>query len=193
MAGAWMGLAVKTDGAAVAAGAMADSLIRAKAEAVDGVRYQEGWVMGTATTVKVFIDVFIGMWSFILAAIWCTRIEGKPGGKVPLAEIWERFPKFVFGYMITFLAVLLIALSAPASRTEPRPRWARPAFPQHFLLDDVLFDWRGVEFQKAVGRGDWQVGGRLCRLPVRVHHLDRASDLLAVLPWRKTTNYLRLI
>src|SRR5208283_6220540 len=58
VAGAWMGLAVKTDGAAVAAGAMADSLIRAKAQAVDGTRYEEGWIMGTATTVKVFIDVF---------------------------------------------------------------------------------------------------------------------------------------
>jgi uncharacterized membrane protein YadS len=113
VAGAWMGLAVKTDGAAVAAGAMADSLIRAKAQAVDGVHYQEGWIMGAATTVKVFIDVFIGIWSCILAAIWCTKIEGKPGNKVPLAAIWERFPKFVFGYIATFLAVLLIALFAP--------------------------------------------------------------------------------
>ena len=114
VAGAWMGLAVKTDGAAVAAGTMADSLIRAKAQAADGVSYQEDWIMGTATTVKVFIDVFIGIWSCILAAIWCTQIEGKPGGKVPFAEIWERFPKFVFGYLITFLAVLLIVLFAPS-------------------------------------------------------------------------------
>ena len=38
----------------------------------------------------------------------------RPGDKVRLAEIWERFPKFVFGYMITFLAVLLIALFAPS-------------------------------------------------------------------------------
>ena len=115
VAGAWMGLAVKTDGAAVAAGTMADSLIRAKAQAADGVNYQEDWIMGTATTVKVFIDVFIGIWSCILAAIWCIKIEAKPGGKVPFADIWERFPKFVFGYLITFLAVLLLALFAPSS------------------------------------------------------------------------------
>jgi len=118
VAGAWMGLAVKTDGAAVAAGAVTDSLIRAKAEAVDGVRYKEGWIMGTATTVKVFIDVFIGIWSCILAAIWCTKIDGKPGAKVPLAEIWARFPKFVFGYLITFLVVLLLALLAPSSTEQ---------------------------------------------------------------------------
>jgi len=114
VAGAWMGLAVKTDGAAVAAGAMADSLIRAKAKAEDGVNYEKDWIMGTATTVKVFIDVFIGIWSCILAAIWCTKIEGKPGGTIPFSDIWERFPKFVFGYLITFLAVLLLALFAPS-------------------------------------------------------------------------------
>ena len=53
------------------------------------------------------------MWSFILAVIWCTKIEGKPGDKVRLVEIWQRFPKFVIGYMITFLAVVLIGVSAP--------------------------------------------------------------------------------
>ena len=114
VAGAWMGLAVKTDGAAVAAGAIADSLIRAKAMAADGVCYQEGWVMNVATTVKVFIDTFIGVWAFVLAVIWSTRIDHKPGVKVHVAEIWERFPKFVIGYMFTFLTVLLIALLAPS-------------------------------------------------------------------------------
>lgn len=114
VAGAWMGLAVKTDGAAVASGAIADSLIRAKALAVDGVSYQEGWIMGAATTVKVFIDVFIGVWAFILAGIWCTRIEGKPGQKVPISQIWQRFPKFVLGYMATFAAILLIVWQTPS-------------------------------------------------------------------------------
>ncbi|MBI2954642.1 MAG: putative sulfate exporter family transporter [Chloroflexi bacterium] len=39
VAGAWMGLAVKTDGAAVASGAITDSLIRAKALAAQGIAY----------------------------------------------------------------------------------------------------------------------------------------------------------
>jgi len=113
VAGAWMGLAVKTDGAAVASGAIADSLICAKA-AASGVRYEPGWIMGAAATVKVFIDVFIGVWAFVLAVIWCTTIEGTPGQGVPVGQIWQRFPKFVIGYMVTFLAVLLIA--APIAR-----------------------------------------------------------------------------
>jgi uncharacterized membrane protein YadS len=79
VAGAWMGLAVKTDGAAVASGAIVDALIRAKALAADGVNYKEGWILMTATTVKIFIDVFIGIWAFILAFIWCSVIECKPG------------------------------------------------------------------------------------------------------------------
>jgi len=114
VAGAWMGLAVKTDGAAVASGTITDSLIRARALEDAGVTYQEGWMTMTATTVKVFIDVFIGVWSFILAVIWCTRIENRSGEKVRAIEIWERFPKFVLGYALTFLVLLLFCLNSPA-------------------------------------------------------------------------------
>ncbi len=114
VAGAWMGLAVKTDGAAVASGAVADSLIRAKALAAEGINYKEGWIMGAATTVKVFIDVFIGIWAFILAIIWCSVIECKPGEKVRPGQIWDRFPKFVIGYVLTFLVILYIGVTAPA-------------------------------------------------------------------------------
>ncbi len=114
VAGGWMGLAVKTDGAAVASGAITDALIRAKALAVQGVRYQEGWIVGTATTVKIFIDIFIGVWAFILAVIWTSVIDRRPGERVSPGQIWERFPKFVIGYVLTFLVVLLIGLGAPA-------------------------------------------------------------------------------
>ena len=112
VAGAWMALAVKTDGAAVASGAIVDSLIRAKALAVQGINYKEGWMLMTATTVKVFIDVFIGVWAFILAVIWCTKIECT-GGRIKAIEIWERFPKFVIGYVVTFLIMLFACLKAP--------------------------------------------------------------------------------
>jgi len=110
VAGAWMGLAVKTDGAAVASGAIADSLIRAKALAVQGVDYKEGWILMTATTTKMFIDIFIGIWSFVLAVIWCAKIDCKEGDKVRLSEIWPRFPKFVLGYVLTFALLLTVCL-----------------------------------------------------------------------------------
>ena len=115
VAGAWMGLAVKTDGAAIASGAITDSLIRAKLLAETGVAYKEGWVTMTATTIKVFIDVFIGIWSFILAIIWCTRIEPAAGHKVRAVEIWQRFPKFILGYVLTFAILIAYCLSAKAN------------------------------------------------------------------------------
>lgn len=113
VAGAWMGLAVKTDGAAVASGAIAESLILAKAGAEQGVQYQPGWIMATTTTVKVFIDVFIAIWAFILAWIWSAKINQTPGEKVRASQIWERFPKFILGYVGTFVAVLLLAIFLP--------------------------------------------------------------------------------
>ncbi len=114
VAGAWMGLAVKTDGAAVASGAITDALIRAKALAEIGVDYKEGWIVMTTTTVKVFIDVFIGIWAFILAIIWCSKFDKtKSGEKVRVKEIWDRFPKFVLGYIFTFLVFLAICLAIP--------------------------------------------------------------------------------
>jgi uncharacterized membrane protein YadS len=115
VAGAWMGLAVKSDGGAIASGAITDALIRAKTMDVTGVNYAEGWVTMTATTVKMFIDIFIGVWSFLLAIIWATKIDIKEGQKVRAVEIWHRFPKFVIGYGLTL--VLLLAICWPAART----------------------------------------------------------------------------
>ena len=114
VAGAWMGLAVKTDGAAVASGAVTDALIRAQALATHGVRYQEGWIMNTAAAIKVFIDVFIGVWAFILAVIWSTKIDRREGDPVRAAEIWQRFPKFVLGYMLTFAVGLTLGWAVPS-------------------------------------------------------------------------------
>ena len=114
VAGAFMGLAVKTDGAAVAAGAITEALIRAKASSVQGLNYQPGWIMGASATVKVFIDAFIGVWAFLLAWIWSAKIKGHAGTRVRLREIWDRFPKFILGYLGTFLIALGIGISSPA-------------------------------------------------------------------------------
>jgi uncharacterized membrane protein YadS len=114
VAGAWMGLSVKTDGAAVASGAITDALIRAKAQAVQGVTYKDGWMLMTTTTTKMFIDVFIGIWAFILAAIWCSKIEPSGGRRIGLRSICERFPKFVLGYFFTFVLLLAGILLWPS-------------------------------------------------------------------------------
>lgn len=122
VAAAWMGLAVKTDGAAVAAGGIAEALILSKA-AAEGVYYEPGWLIGTTTTVKVFIDVFIGVWAFVLAFIWTNYIDVAKGGeKAKVGEIWQRFPKFIVGFVIAFAVCFAIAASAgPETRAVLTP------------------------------------------------------------------------
>src|SRR5437773_1174630 len=111
VAGAWMGLAVKTDGAAVASGGITEALILSAA-AAEGVNYAKGWILGTTTTVKIFIDIFIGIWAFILAWIWTTRIEVREGDRARVGEIWLRFPKFILGYLVTFAIILVLGVGA---------------------------------------------------------------------------------
>ncbi len=119
VAGAWMGLAVKSDGGAVASGAITDSLVRARALSELGVQYEEGWILMVTTTTKVFIDIFIGVWAFILAVIWSVyRIDkngasSQAGSKVSPGEIWDRFPKFIIGFVLTFFILFFIGLGNP--------------------------------------------------------------------------------
>ena len=121
VAGAWMGLAVKTDGAAVAAGGITESLILAK-NAAEGVHYQPGWILGTAATVKVFIDIFIGIWAFVLGYIWTNHINVTPdSNKAKAREIWQRFPKFIIGFVVTFIVGLYLALGTPADVAKNVP------------------------------------------------------------------------
>ena len=111
VAGAWMGLAVKTDGAALASGGITEALILSNA-AAQGINYQKGWMLGTTATIKVFIDIFIGIWAFILAYIWTRHLNVREGDKARAVEIWERFPKFILGYVVTFVIILVLAIGA---------------------------------------------------------------------------------
>ncbi len=112
VAAGWMGLAVKTDGAAFSSGEITAALYYPDEN--DPARK---WMALTTTTVKVFIDVFIGVWAVILSVIWSWKIDKQEGQSqrrgLPLREIWERFPKFVFGYALTFGAFLAVGLSRP--------------------------------------------------------------------------------
>jgi uncharacterized membrane protein YadS len=132
VAGAWMGLAVKTDGAAVAGGGITESLILAKA-AAEGVKYQPGWILATTATVKVFIDIFIGIWAFVLGYIWTNHIDRRAGKAKP-SEIWERFPKFILGFVVVFAVSLWLAVG-----TTPEIAKALPAAAGEANVFRVIF------------------------------------------------------
>ena len=62
---------------------------------------------------KIFIDIFIGIWAFILGYIWTNHID-KGQDRAKPGEIWQRFPKFILGFVLTFLIGLYLALATPA-------------------------------------------------------------------------------
>ena len=113
--GAAMGMTVKTDGADAAAGAILDELMRAQAASFDEpIFWEEGWILTAAIMTKIWIDMFIGLWAFVLAIIWVYKVERQPGqSKVGASEIWFRFPKFVLGYIICWFAYVAIAAIWP--------------------------------------------------------------------------------
>lgn len=156
VAGAWIGLAIKTDGAAVAGGGITESLVLAKA-AAEGIRYQPGWIIATTTTVKIFIDIFIGIWAFILGYIWTNHIDKGPD-KAKASEIWERFPKFILGFILVFAISLWLALGTSPEIAKALPAAAGEAntfrvifFILTFFSIGVLSDFRKL-WQQGFGK-----------------------------------------
>ena len=113
VAGGWMGLAVKSDGGAIASGAITESLILSKMAGL-GTKWEPGWIVMVTTTVKIFIDMFIGGWALVLAYIWTAKFDKTRGERtMTWSDVMDRFPRFVLGYLGTFLILLFFCLSSP--------------------------------------------------------------------------------
>ena len=187
VAAAWMGLAVKTDGAAVAAGGITQSLIQAKA-AAEGINYQPGWMLAVTATVKVFIDVFIGVWAFMLAYIWTNHINPRPGARRRgRPRSGQRFPKFILGFVVTFPIALALALGTAAGRLAScRGDRRSQCLARHLFRADLFLDRRHVGLPPTVAGRLGQTGRGLCRVAVRLRRLGRVRHILAVLRRRQT-------
>ena len=113
--------------------------------------------VAVTATVKVFIDVFIGIWAFVLAWIWSVKINPAPGEKVRLTAIWERFPKFILGYAATFAGVLAIGLFAPALVPKAKAAMAQAGvfrgifFVMTFFTIGLVSDFRKL-WEEGIGR-----------------------------------------
>ncbi len=162
VAAAWIGLAIKTDGAAVAGGGVTESLILAK-NAAEGVVFQPGWLVGTTAAVKVFIDIFIGVWAFVLGYIWTNHVN-RAGDAARVSEIWARFPKFVIGFVATFAVGLALALGLPKDLAAKLPAAVGEANAYRTIFFILTFFSIGVlsDFRKL-----WRDGfGRLAAVYV---------------------------
>lgn len=111
--GAATGMTVKTDGADAAAGAILDEMMVAKHYRETGELWQSDYILSAAILTKIWIDVFIGVWAFVLSALWLYKVESRPGERVAASEIWFRFPKFVLGYFIAWFTYIIIATVWP--------------------------------------------------------------------------------
>ncbi len=109
VAGAWIGSSEFADAAGItAASAFGDQGLAA------------------FTLVKVVgRDIFIGIWSLVLAIIAITywdrhdaEAAGAPRPKVDVAQVWHRFPKFVLGFFVGSLVLTLLIVLAGATASK---------------------------------------------------------------------------
>ncbi|MRR23666.1 putative sulfate exporter family transporter, partial [bacterium] len=86
--GAWLGGTIDTTGAVVAAGTISGET---------GLKY--------ATIVKFSQNVLLGLAAFAISIFWAYRSRGsaEKGQHVPARIIWDRFPKFVLGFILASL------------------------------------------------------------------------------------------
>jgi uncharacterized membrane protein YadS len=154
--GAALGMTVKTDGADAAAGALLDELMIARNLQLTGVQWQAGWILAAALLTKIWIDVFIGIWAFLLALLWVYKVEQRSGAvAISPMEIWFRFPKFVIGYFAAWLSYLAIAAAWPEQGEALAAGTAAVQSPMRTLLFMLTFVAMGAitDFSKLRGMG----------------------------------------
>jgi uncharacterized integral membrane protein (TIGR00698 family) len=101
VAGAWLGGTLDTSAAVVAAGEMLGDAGR-----------------DSAVVVKLSQNALIGLAAFLLTVWWAMRNQSQGRPEASLRVIWERFPKFVFGFLVASL--LFSFLLSPEAVTATR-------------------------------------------------------------------------
>jgi uncharacterized integral membrane protein (TIGR00698 family) len=80
--GAWLGGTIDTTGAVVAAGTLAGEA-----------------ALKVSTIVKFSQNVLLGLAAFAISIYWAYSKKTKSNESISLSIIWERFPKFVLGFI----------------------------------------------------------------------------------------------
>lgn len=99
--GAWLGGTLDTSGSVVAAGA----LISERA-------------MKAGVIVKFSQNVLIGVAAFLLSLWWSYRAGATTGERPGVRTIWERFPKFVLGFLAASVLFSFVLNPAIVSETK---------------------------------------------------------------------------
>jgi uncharacterized membrane protein YadS len=99
--GAWLGGTLDTTGSVVAAGALISET-----------------AMKIGTIVKFSQNVLIGFAAFFLSVWWTMRKPTEGQERPTAAVIWERFPKFVLGFIVASLVFSLLVDAATVKATK---------------------------------------------------------------------------
>jgi uncharacterized integral membrane protein (TIGR00698 family) len=116
VAGAWLGGTLDTSASVVAAGALISDA-----------------AMKTGVIVKFSQNALIGVAAFALAIWWALRQGAQSGERPSAAVIWERFPKFVIGFVVasaifSFLLPPEIVSGTRSALNDVRTWWFALAF-----------------------------------------------------------------
>jgi uncharacterized membrane protein YadS len=109
-AGAWIGTSEFADAAGIAAAQAYGDTARNSGGAIAGA--PDAAVQAFTLMKIVGRDIWIGIWAFALAWVATTRWNRSENGvqaQANVREIWTRFPKFVFGFVLASVLVTWIA------------------------------------------------------------------------------------
>ncbi|HTC51437.1 MAG TPA: putative sulfate exporter family transporter [Steroidobacteraceae bacterium] len=112
-----LGLAAGVAGAWIGTSELADATGLAAAQAYGGFAGKVAGIAGNPddavnafTLMKVIgRDIWIGVWCFVLSIIAVTRWQSQGAQKASVAQIWQRFPKFVIGFLLASLIITLVS------------------------------------------------------------------------------------
>ncbi|MEW5826020.1 MAG: putative sulfate exporter family transporter [Candidatus Bipolaricaulota bacterium] len=108
VAGAWFGGNIDTTAAVVGAGTL------------HGAAAQE-----VASVVKMAQNALIGVAAFLLATYFVVKVERKPSERPSAVMIWDRFPKFILGFvLVSVLASIGVLSGGAVSVLKGLSKWA---------------------------------------------------------------------
>lgn len=129
--GAWLGGTIDTTGAVVAAGTITGE---------DGLKY--------ATIVKFSQNVLLGLAAFVISIFWSNRskVEGSDSQTTSAKIIWERFPKFVLGFILASV-IFSFVLSPETASSSGKVIKAFSTFWFNLAFVSIGLETRFAEFR----------------------------------------------
>ncbi|HEV2703505.1 MAG TPA: putative sulfate exporter family transporter [Steroidobacteraceae bacterium] len=106
VAGAWIGTSELAD----ATGLAAAQAYGGFAGKVAGIAGKPDDAVNAFTLMKVIgRDIWIGVWCFVLSIVAVTRWQSEGAQRAGAAQIWQRFPKFVIGFLLASLIITVVS------------------------------------------------------------------------------------